>query len=178
MVDAWATTEQNCLTYFRLNQKKLRVELYQGLTDVAADGLGPDQVGKRMILPSSFIGSPRHMFEIFQDSMAITRYNQHPDIFLTMTANPNWPEITNALLPHQNSTDRPDLVARVFELKRDYLMKEIDKKKVFGTKVAHVFTIEFQKRGLPHMHALIFLQGADKIRTCADRKSTRLNSSH
>ena len=165
LVDAWATTEQNCLTYFRLNQQKLRVELYQGLTDIAADGLCPDQVGKRMILPSSFIGSPRHMFEIFQDSMAITCYNQHPDIFLTMTANPNWPKITFALLPHQKPIDRPDLVARVFELKRDCWMREIDRKKVFGTKVAHVFTIKFQKRGLPQMHALIFLQGPDKIRT-------------
>lgn len=107
------------------------------------------------------------MFEIFQDSMAITRYNQHPDIFLTMTANPNWPEITSALLPHQKPTDRPDLVARVFELKRTALMREIETNKVFRTKVAHVFTIEFQKRGLPHMRALLFFEGSDKIRTCA-----------
>ena len=46
-------------------------------------------------------------------------------------------------------------------------MKEIERKKVFGNKVAHVFTIEFQKRGLPHMHVLLFLQGPDKIKTCA-----------
>ncbi|KAM7498068.1 hypothetical protein LguiA_022482 [Lonicera macranthoides] len=45
-------------------------------------------------------------------------------------------------------------------------MVEIDKQKVFGEKVAHVFTIEFQKRGLPHMHLLIFLHGQDKIRIC------------
>lgn len=107
------------------------------------------------------------MFEIFQDSMAITRYNKHPDIFLTMTANPKWPEITSALLPHQSPIDRPDLIARVFELRRKYLMQEIEKKNVFGRKVAHVYTIEFQKRGLPHMHALLFLQGPDKIRTCS-----------
>ncbi|XP_057482346.1 uncharacterized protein LOC130769157 isoform X2 [Actinidia eriantha] len=167
LVDAWAATEQNRLNYNRFNQGRLRAELYKGLTDIGADGLGPDQVGQRIILPSSFVGSPRHMFEIFQDSMAITRYNHHPDIFLTMTANPNWPEITSALLPHQNPTDRPDLVARVFELKRKFLMKEIEKKRVFGIKVAHVYTIEFQKRGLPHMHALFFLEGVDKIRTCA-----------
>ena len=106
------------------------------------------------------------MFEIFQDSMAITRYYQHPDIFLTMTANPNWPEIIEALLPNQKSIDRPDLVARVFELKRRALMKKIKMKKIFGDNVAHVFTVEFQKRGLPHMHALFFLRGEDKIRTC------------
>ncbi|XP_026458755.1 uncharacterized protein LOC113359313 [Papaver somniferum] len=62
-------------------------------------------------------------------------------------------------------TDRPDLVARVFELKRKALMKEIKEKKVFGTVVAHVYTIEFQKCGLPHMHALIFLKDSEKNRT-------------
>ena len=98
--------------------------------------------------------------------MAITRHNHHPNIFLTMTANPKWCEITYALLPHQIHTDRPDLIARVFELKRKYLMKEIGKNIVFGKKVAHVFIIEYQKRGLPHMHALVFLHGPDKIRTC------------
>ncbi|XP_028073775.1 uncharacterized protein LOC114276182 [Camellia sinensis] len=84
-----------------------------------------------------------------------------------MTANPNWLEITSALLPHQKAIDRPDLIARVFELERKCLMKEIETNKVFGNKVAHVFTIEFQKRGLPHVHALLFLKGPDKIRTCA-----------
>ncbi|KAI8543515.1 hypothetical protein RHMOL_Rhmol08G0224500 [Rhododendron molle] len=139
----------------------------EDLTDVGIDDIGPDQIGQMVVLPSSFIGSPRHMFENFQDSMAITRYNHHPDIFLTMTANPKWPEITASLLPHQNAIDRPDLVARVFELKRKALMKEIEQNNVFGKKVAHVFTIEFQKCGLPHMHTLLFLQGPDKIRTCA-----------
>ncbi|XP_028059217.1 uncharacterized protein LOC114262950 [Camellia sinensis] len=99
--------------------------------------------------------------------MAITRYNQHPHIFLTMIANPNWLEITSALLPHQKAIDHPDLIAHVFELKRKCLMKGIETNKVFSNKVGHVFTIEFQKQGLPHMHALLFLKGPNKIRTCA-----------
>ena len=141
--------------------------MYSGLTDISENEIPADQIGKRLILSSSFTGSARHMFKIFQDSMAITRYYQHPDIFLTMTANPKWPEIVQALLPHQKPIDRPDLVSRVFELKRKSLMNEIKNKNVFGKKLAHVFTVEFQKRGLPHMHALFFLQGCDKIRTCA-----------
>ncbi|KAG5550191.1 hypothetical protein RHGRI_015221 [Rhododendron griersonianum] len=167
IVDAWAATEQNRLNFHRLNQGKIRSELYQDLADIGPDGLGPGQVGKRIILPSSFPGCPRYMFQIFQDSMAITRHNQHPDIFLTMTVNPNWPEITEALLPHQKAVDRPDLVARVFELKRKCLMNEIKKKQVFGKIVGYVYTIEYQKRGLPHMHLLLFLEGPDKIHTCA-----------
>ncbi|KAF7138016.1 hypothetical protein RHSIM_Rhsim07G0256200 [Rhododendron simsii] len=131
LVDAWAATEQNRLAFHKLNQEKLRTGLYQDLTDVGIDDVGPDQIGQRVVLPSSFIGSPRHMFEIFQDSMAITRYNHHPDIFLTITANPKWPKITASLLPHQKAIDRPDLVARVFELKRNALMKEIEHNNVF-----------------------------------------------
>ncbi|XP_026436148.1 uncharacterized protein LOC113334012 [Papaver somniferum] len=129
------------------------------------DDLNPGDRGNPFILPSSHTGSGRHMHEIYQDSMAITRFHHHPDIFLTMTANPNWTEKRNALFPRQTALDRPDLVARVFELKRKALMKEIQEKKVFGTVFAHVYTIEFQKRGLPHMHCLIFLKDSEKIRT-------------
>ncbi|XP_026410948.1 uncharacterized protein LOC113306197 [Papaver somniferum] len=82
-----------------------------------------------------------------------------------MTANPCWEEITSALLENQQPHNRLDLVARVFELKREALIKEIEDKKVFGRVVGYVYTIEFQKRGLPHMHMLIFLDKADKIHT-------------
>ncbi|XP_058216856.1 uncharacterized protein LOC131327736 [Rhododendron vialii] len=148
LVDAWASTEQNRLTFYKVNQGKLCVELYEDLKDIGPNELGPNQIGKRVVLPSSFTSGPRHMFEIFQDSMAIMQYNHHPDIFLTMTVNPSWPEIIAALLSHQKAIDRPDLIARVFELKRKALMKETETDKVFSKKVAHVFTIEYQKRGL------------------------------
>jgi hypothetical protein len=38
------------------------------------------------------------MYQLFQDSMAICQFCQKPDIFLTMTANPQWPEVQEALL--------------------------------------------------------------------------------
>jgi hypothetical protein len=43
---------------------------------------------------------------------------------------------------------------------------------VFGASVAHVYAIEFQKRGLPHMHILIFLASQYKLRTPADIDSS------
>ncbi len=42
-----------------------------------------------------------------------------------MTANPNWPEIKDALFPGQSANERPDLVARVFHAKLTSLIKEI-----------------------------------------------------
>jgi hypothetical protein len=96
-----------------------------------------------------------------------------------MTANPNWPEIQEQLLwevppgaganhqrRKQKASDRPDIVARVFEMKKNELLKEI-KDGLFGRVPAMVHTIEFQKRGLPHMHILIFLGEEDKIRDAA-----------
>jgi len=104
LVDAWASTEQNRLNYQRLNQEILRADLYTELVAGEFDELASDQIGQVFVLPSSFIGSQRYMSEIFQDSMAITRFNKHPDVFLTMTANPKWLEVTKALKPNQDQT--------------------------------------------------------------------------
>ncbi|PIA51519.1 hypothetical protein AQUCO_01100400v1 [Aquilegia coerulea] len=112
IVDAWASYEQNRLYWIRTHQADLRCDVYSGLTDIVTNGHNPNDIGKKSILPSTHLGSPRHMYEIYQDSMAITRYYKHPDIFMTVTANPKWPEIQNELKPGQAALDRPDLVAR------------------------------------------------------------------
>ncbi|PIA29092.1 hypothetical protein AQUCO_06300048v1 [Aquilegia coerulea] len=165
IVDAWASYEQNRLYWIRTHQADLRCDVYSGLTDIVTNGHNPNDIRKKFILPSTHLGSPRHMYEIYQDSMAITRYYKHPDIFMTVTANPKWPKIQNELKPGQAALDRPDLVARVFKLKRKAIMHEIENRGLFGRVVAKVYTIEFQKRGLPHMHALLFLHLEEKIRT-------------
>lgn len=95
----------------------------------------------------------------YQDSMAIVRRFGKPDLFVTMTCNPNWEEISAELLPNQKAADRPDIVARVFKLKLEQLIHEI-KKGLLGKIVASVYTIEYQKRGLPHAHIVVIL--ADK----------------
>lgn len=166
MVDLWASADQNRLNFLRKNQQKLRASLYSGLEDAvnAADGaVNLDQLGTRFILPSSYIGGPRHMQQRFQDAMAIARYFRKVDIFMTVTANPKWEEITRELLPGQSSFDRPDLVARVFQMKKEAILEEIYKNGIFGAAVAYIYTIEFQKRGLPHMHLLIVLKEPYKL---------------
>jgi hypothetical protein len=108
------------------------------LRDAAQRGDNVDlaQQGQSFILPATHIGSPRQMYQLFQDSMAICRFCRKPDLFLTMTANPNWPEIAENLLAdeapdengrvhRQHASDRPDIVARVFEQKKEALLKEI-----------------------------------------------------
>jgi hypothetical protein len=89
--------------------------------------------------------------------MAIVRHFSKPTFFITFTANPRWTEITQELLPSQQPADRPDIVARVFRLKLLELLTDL-KNGLFGPYAGHVYTIEYQKRGLPHYHLLLFLE--------------------
>jgi hypothetical protein len=104
----------------------------------------------------------------YQDAMAIVRQYGKPDYFITFTANPSWPEIKDNLWPADHAVNRPDLVARVFQLKRKALLSELLDKSVLGVVAAYTWTIEFQKRGLPHAHILLVMRSADKPRTAAD----------
>ena len=82
-----------------------------------------------------------------------------------MTCNPNWPEIKNNLLPGQTPENRPDLVARVFQSRKKQFIHDLIKGEIFGTPVAHLWVIEFQKRGLPHAHILIILADGKRPKT-------------
>ncbi|KAL4436594.1 hypothetical protein ABPG75_003733 [Micractinium tetrahymenae] len=125
-------------------------------------------LGRAIILPSSHSGSPRQMQQLYQDAMAIVRKHGKPDLFITITCNPQWREIQEELLPGQAAVDRPDLVDRVFKLKLDFLLNLLTEQKILGKTIAKIFVVEFQKRGLPHAHILIILAGKDKLRTPED----------
>jgi len=102
-----------------MNQSQIRSDLYNGLADaIVQDEVNPAALGRRIELPSSFLGGDRFMQQLFQDSMAIVRHFGRPTLFITFTTNPKWKEIQDELLPHQSAMDRPDLVARVFHLKQ------------------------------------------------------------
>ncbi|CEP14371.1 hypothetical protein [Parasitella parasitica] len=123
-------------SFGKFNQKALRAEVYSGLADVIRlDDNDMSEVGKRVILPSSFVGGPRFMAQLFQDTMNLVRRFGKPDLFITFTCNPDWPEIAEALLS------------------------------VLRKVVAYCYTIEFQKHGLTHCHMLFILAEEDKSRT-------------
>ena len=79
--------------------------------------------------------------------MAIVRSLGKPSLFVTVTCNPAWDEITRALLPGQRPEDRPDVLARVFYLKLQSLLRDLTKSGVFGNVIGYMSVIEFQKRG-------------------------------
>jgi len=103
------------------------------------------------------------MIQNCQDALAINRHFHGADLFITITANPNWPDVTWELLPGQTASDCPDLVVCVFHAKVAQLLRDLNEHGVMGRTVARVWTIEFQKRGLPHMHLIVFLHSAHKL---------------
>ncbi|XP_044014008.1 uncharacterized protein LOC122856401 [Aphidius gifuensis] len=168
-VDNYVKMERDRMTVLRNNQKQMRADSYQGLLDHLQNRANDtnSQIGKVIILPSSYQGSPRNMLQTYQDAMAIVRKFGKPDLFITMTSNHKWKEITENLLDGQTASDRPDLVARVFENKKKELLNLIKDKKIFGEVQAYVYVIEYQKRGLPHVHLLLTLRQNSKITTPA-----------
>ena len=85
-------------------------------------------IGKRVILPFTFIGNFRFMAQFYQDAINLVRRFGKPDLFITFTCNPKWPKVKNELLINQKSSDRLDLCARVFNLKLKTLLDDIVKK--------------------------------------------------
>ena len=107
--DAYSRAEANALNWFRLNQDQLRAESYQGLYD--AVHAGSQNIGKLVVLPATFPGCPRNLQQNYMDAMAIVRKFGKPDYFITMTANPAWPEVLEQLRPPEMAHDRPDIPA-------------------------------------------------------------------
>ncbi|KAK1435160.1 hypothetical protein QVD17_00920 [Tagetes erecta] len=166
LVDAYVSIEQDRLLYVRHNQSSLRSELLKGIQDAIQRGdLAGRDVGSRTILPASFTGGPRYMYKHYQDALAICRVHGNPQYFVTFTCNTGWPEIQRFMLqfPGLCAQDRPDVVARVFQLKVASLVNFLQVEKPFGGVVAYLYTIEFQKRGLPHCHLLLWVADSYKI---------------
>ncbi|KAL0860151.1 hypothetical protein ABMA27_010458 [Loxostege sticticalis] len=101
-----------------------------------------DDIGTMVILPSSYIGSPRHMHEYTQDAMTYVRKYGRPDLFITFTCNSSWPEIKEQLKYGQTPIDRHDVITRVFRQKQIRFIEVITKYHIFGTVICWMYTIE------------------------------------
>ncbi len=105
------------------------------------------------------------MQQLYQDSMAIIREYEKSDLFVIVTYNPNWPEITNELLPNQQASNHLDLILRVFKLKLKSITNDFFVKGILEKVIAYIHVIEFQKRGLLHAYILMILSFKNKLKT-------------
>ncbi|XP_022024158.1 uncharacterized protein LOC110924464 [Helianthus annuus] len=161
LVDGYTMIESARLNYIRTQQPKLRAQSHKNLNATVESGENnASSCGKPILLPSSFTGSSRYMIQKYLDAMAICKSVGYPDLFITVTCNPNWSEIYRCLHDKAlNAEDRPNIISRLFKCKLDHLIKDFKKHKFFGdiqaghcSKISVMYTVEFQKRGLPHAH--------------------------
>lgn len=134
IVDGYCMIESQKLNYVRQHQQQLRVDKYINLTgsNDHPETLGRDR-GKRIILPSSFVGSQRYMEQLYFDGMAICGHLGFPDLFLTMTCNPTWPEIQRKVTQSNLTPNNcPDIITRVFKIKLNQLMNDLKHGNIFG----------------------------------------------
>ncbi|XP_050915879.1 uncharacterized protein LOC127130973 [Lathyrus oleraceus] len=125
------------------HQSDIRAELYQGLQDALHVGeTNAENIGKRVILPSPFIGGRRDMTQHNEDGMTI---------------------VLNG--------DRPDLLTRIFRSKFEQLKDDVINKGVLGKVKSYMYVTEFQKGGLSHVHMLLVLESNDKLHDPKDYDS-------
>ncbi|KAL3620360.1 hypothetical protein CASFOL_035272 [Castilleja foliolosa] len=171
LVDAYTCIEQGRLDFVNANQNIFRSEFIAGVYDALARGdNNAHDIGKRVFLPSSFTGGPRYMYKHYQDALAICRVHGNPQYFITFTCNVKWPEISRNLekIGGTLAQNRPDIISRVFHIKVQQFIRFMRASKTFGEIAADLYTIEFQKRGLPHCHTLIWVVPASKVADAVD----------
>jgi hypothetical protein len=69
-----------------------------------------------------------------QDAMAICRVYSPPDLFITFTCNTKWKEVSDALHfeTGQQPCDRSEIVVRVFHMKVDEFITDVQEGTTFG----------------------------------------------
>ena len=157
LVDMYSRVEDERLSYIRraLQQQMNQIEEFQQLDSNNLDQ--PNQLEsfshRGIVLPASFLGSSAWAASEVADSLALCCAKGKPSFFITITTNPNWPEIKSKLAPGQTASDIPVVVCRSFKARLEMAIKAM--RKHFGTIVYFIRVIEFQKRGLPHAHLVI-----------------------
>jgi len=174
IVDMYGKIESERLFYIRLNQQKLGVHDYIHLRDAVANNGNVMEIGQKCILPATFTGRLRHMHEYTQDAMYFVRVYGCPDLFITFTCNSSWTEIKEELLAGQKPMGRHELTARVFKQKLVKLMDVLTKYHIYGETRCFFNSVEWQKRGLPHAHILLWLKEKIRITQIDDVISTEL----
>jgi hypothetical protein len=124
----------------------------------------------KSFLADSVTGSPRHLKALALNAIAVVSQLGPPTAFITLTCNPNWPELIERLPEGQTAFDRPDLTVLVFRARLKAFLHNLRHGKYFGggKKVYIMHVIEYQHRGLPHAHIVI------KLDNCGDTQEEKL----
>uniref|UniRef100_A0A1I7U5B6 ATP-dependent DNA helicase n=1 Tax=Caenorhabditis tropicalis TaxID=1561998 RepID=A0A1I7U5B6_9PELO len=135
---------------------------------------GQKKLGLLVTLPATTPGTAKYQRELVMSAVTVSNKLGSPDLFLTFTGNPGWQEIKEECqrLKCQWS-DIPEYVNTVFKTKFEMFLEDVigQKKKsfarngrvireagIFGDVKWYTYSVEFQQRGMPHVHLLLALE--------------------
>ncbi|KAL3071933.1 hypothetical protein niasHS_017226 [Heterodera schachtii] len=121
------------------------------------------KLGSVFLMPQTFAGSRQYYQGKYADLMTMVRHLGAPTWFVTFTGNPKWPEITEALRGRQNFAHRPDVICRIFMDKATEFIRDVTERCVLGRVAGWCYSVEHQKRGMPHIHMLLILEKGGRI---------------
>ena len=149
-----------------LNEKEVR----NG--DIFENGNQNLKQGIKTYIPASITGSPEYWKSVADGAFYLTLILGPPKFFITITENPHWNEIA-ALNFEKDVMMNSPLLSRIFYQKKRCLIDYIKKTKIFGNVKGILWRDEYQKRGMPHCHILIWsdfdtddIPKIDKVITC------------
>ncbi len=152
-----------------MGQPRQRRNIYSVEDDVEEEerhGAGyVDEPKRESYLPDSVHGSQRHLSALAKNALVLVSEYGCPDEFLTLTCNPDWPEVQSQLINGQTAFDCPDVTVPVFKSRLDKFKTNIRNGKYLKSceiiYIIHV--IEYQYCGLPHAHMVFGLDNAHDI---------------
>ncbi|EFP08202.1 hypothetical protein CRE_31575 [Caenorhabditis remanei] len=131
-------------------------------------------LGCLVTMPSTVPGTSKYQRELVMSGVTIANELGHPHLFLTFTGNPEWPETKRECLRRKCTwADIPDFTNHVYHIKFQMYMDVVcgEKKKksslngkyvrepgMFGQTLWHMWSTEFQQRGMPHNHIVVCLE--------------------
>lgn len=147
IADTYGRYFDNKLTYAFNHIKNLVRE-----GELQADG--ESQFGRRLFVPASVPGSKAYFTKLNYDAAALTLRLGNCTWFLTVTCNPKWLDLVS--LGVDDYALHSFEVARVFKLRIQTMMKILKSSAILGTIKGYLYRYEYQNRGLPHVHILLW----------------------
>uniref|UniRef100_A0A914YRA1 Helitron helicase-like domain-containing protein n=1 Tax=Panagrolaimus superbus TaxID=310955 RepID=A0A914YRA1_9BILA len=133
--------------------------------------LNNKKLGSMFTIPKGFKGGRKYMQNAYADIMTIIENTTLPSYFITFTGNPKWDEIERNSNPGET---RSDLKCRVFLTKAQEFLDDLFKKNIFGKVQAYHVVMEFQKRGMPHLHVLLIMEDEVTVENVDNYISARI----
>ena len=117
--------------------------------------------------PASLDGSSLKQQDYVDNALHVTAVNGSPSFLITMTLDVNHPDITENLGEGQTANTRPDVTAMVAHRAFERLLYFVHGG-MLGANLTTTATVEWQARGLPHLHLIVTNERQDRVLQAAD----------